>query len=347
MESTGSSGHCASRQDFLSQAQTMSQGPSAKQQLWTLLEANQDYLDTASNYQAGDAQTLDGLLELLGPDTEAGSKQAKLLGKISRVLESLSEPPSAAVDVASVNEDPGISLQELGFEQLSDVAAFVKEHGEKLSALNLSGFEVNDTQLAALLKQCPNLRSLTVDSSELTGSSLQFLQGKPLAQLTLSDCVSLTDEALEPLKELPLKELCLAGSDRLSDKASKALSGLALEIVDFRYCSGMGDDTLAQLKEMPLRSVAFHGCYEVTDKGLRQLEGKQLEHIDFGLCGQITDEGLKAFAGMQLKSINFNSCMELTADGIQVFKGMPLEEVNLLSCPYIEDEQAAELIASP
>ncbi len=103
-----------------------------------------------------------------------------------------------------INDQPNRSLWGLGFDDYDKLKNYINEHGTELKCLNLIGHKINKAQFEQLIKSCPNLTHLFVESSIIEDKALEHLKGMPLTSVTLAGCYKLTDKALEHLKGMPL-----------------------------------------------------------------------------------------------------------------------------------------------
>ena len=66
------------------------------------------------------------------------------------------------------------------------------------------GTMIDNDQFEQLIKLCPNLTHLFINSRIIEDNALEHLKGMPLTSVDFSRCDKLTDKALEHLKGMPL-----------------------------------------------------------------------------------------------------------------------------------------------
>ena len=211
------------------------------------------------------------------------------------------------LDPSWINDNANTSLKDLGLSDYDKLKDFITEHGAELKCLNLKGHAIDNDQFEQLIKSCPNLTHLVINSSRINDNAFVHLKGLPLTSVDFRECTKLTDNALKHLKGMPLTS------------------------VDFSRCFHLFDKALEHLKGMPLTSVDFSHCYHLTDNALEHLKGMPLTSVDFSHCYHLTDKALELLKGMPLTSVNFSGCENLTDKALELLKGMPLTSVRLQS----------------
>ena len=208
------------------------------------------------------------------------------------------------LDPAWINDNPNTSLKDLGLSDYDELKDFITEHGVQLKCLNLIGHKIDNNQFEQLIKSCPNLTHLFINSPIIEDNALEHLKGMPLTNVSFGACWKLTDKALEHLKGMQLTSVNFRNCWKLTDKALKHLKGMPLTSVDLSECSNLTDKALEYLKGMPLTSVGFWRCTKLTDNALEHLKGMQLTSVDFSRCGNLTDKALEHLKGMPLTSVS-------------------------------------------
>ena len=108
------------------------------------------------------------------------------------------------LDPSWINDNPNTSLKDLGLSDYDKLKDFITEHGAELKCLNLNGHVIDNDQFEQLIKSCPNLTHLVINSPRIKDNALVHLKGLPLTSVDFSGCINLTDKALEHLKGMPL-----------------------------------------------------------------------------------------------------------------------------------------------
>ena len=236
------------------------------------------------------------------------------------------------LDPIWINDNPNTSLKDLGLSDYDNLKDFIIEHGVQLKCLNLIGHKIDNAQFEQLIKSCPNLTHLFINSPIIEDNALEHLKGMPLTSVNLRECWKLTDYALEHLKGMPLTSVNFRECDNLTDNALEHLKGMPLTSVNFRECWRLTDNALKHLKGMPLTSVDFSLCGKLTDNALDHLKGMPLTSVSFRECRQLTDNALEHLKGMPLTSVSFRGCWNLTDNALEHLKGMQLTSVSFYHC---------------
>ena len=137
------------------------------------------------------------------------------------------------LDPSWINDNPTTPLSDLGLTDYDKLKDFIAEHGAELKCLNLNGQLIDNDQFEQLIKSCPNLTHLFINSPIIKDNALEHLKGMPLTSVNFSGCKNLTDKALEHLKGMPLTSVNFSGCWNLTDKALEHLKGMPLTSVDF------------------------------------------------------------------------------------------------------------------
>ena len=187
----------------------------------------------------------------------------------------------ARLDPSWINDNPNTALTDLGLDDFDKLKDFITEHGAELKCLNLKGPEIDNDQFGQLIKSCPHLTHLFIDSKRIEDKAFEYLKGMQLTSVKFYCCEKLTDKALEHLKGMPLTSVKFSCCQNLTDKALEHLKEMPLTSLKLNFCSGLTDKALEHLKGMPLTSVDFGLCRKITDKALEHLKGMPLTRVDF------------------------------------------------------------------
>ncbi len=201
---------------------------------------------------------------------------------------------------------------------------YLATHGKHIRELDLSTFStLNDPDLEAISKSCPNLQKLIITSSEVTDKGLQHLQTlTALQSLNLCGCIKITDQGLQYLQTLKaLQFLNLFVSHEITDQGMQHLQALkALKSLNLTGCCKITDQGLQYLQVMTtLQSLCLWGCDDITDQGLQYLQAlKALQFLDLTACNKITDKGLQCFQVLKtLQFLDLKDCKQLNSHQIQ------------------------------
>ncbi|MBX9878033.1 MAG: hypothetical protein K2Y22_06195 [Candidatus Obscuribacterales bacterium] len=162
------------------------------------------------------------------------------------------------------------------------------------------GHQLTDEDLAALLPDCPNLRSLKLRATDITDAGLAHLSGlRNLEMLDLGQMSNITNDGMRHLSGLTqLRSLNIDYSTTVGDAGLAHLQGLTnLEVLwtDGRNITDAGMPYFAKLKK--LQGVNLHSS-AVSDAGLVHLSGlTDLKTLT--LTGTaITDRGLASLSSL-------------------------------------------------
>ena len=178
--------------------------------------------------------------------------------------------------IKKINENPRISLKDMGFKDIDQFLEFAKTSGSKLQNLNLhETLSVTNKQLKELVKYCPNLHQLFISSDKISNEGLQHLSPLTALQtLNLGECEQITDAGLAHLAPLTaLQTLELGECELITDAGLAHLAPLtALQTLDLCGCKQFTDAGLAHLAPLTaLQTLNLGGCEQITDAGLAHL----------------------------------------------------------------------------
>ncbi|KAH3760028.1 ubiquitin carboxyl-terminal hydrolase 48 [Pelomyxa schiedti] len=174
-----------------------------------------------------------------------------------------------------------------------------------LGYLTASG--VTDDFIASL-SQCPQLLSLAISSSPITGCSLHTLARNcaSLESLSIRQCLSLANANIEALANVYLENPHTA----------------SLTSISLWGCIGVSDSGVAKLlSSLPnLTNVNLSGLFDITDTSVLAVAQhcSQLETIEFTMCRRISDAGVTTLAQRcpGLSTLGLYGCAKITDDSI-------------------------------
>jgi uncharacterized protein YjbI with pentapeptide repeats len=195
------------------------------------------------------------------------------------------------------------SLKELGCKNVVEGIQLIKN--TKLQRADFSEFsDFSDKDLSDLVKNCPNLHHLAIESAKITGDNLS--------------------EALKKL--IDLQSLNLTGCHQISEeKLSEALKKPKnIQSLDLSWCAQLSEDKLAEALQMlpNLQNLNLKGCRQISEEKLAEALKvlKNLQSLDISWSDQITGEKLS-----------------------EALKSLPkLQTVNLRFCSIVKEEKLAE-----
>ena len=127
------------------------------------------------------------------------------------------------LDPSWINDNPTTPLSDLGLTDYDKLKDFIAKHGAELKCLNLNGHEIDNDQFQQLIKSCPNLTHLFINSSIIEDHALEHLKGMPLTSVNFTGCKNLTGKALEHLKGMPLTSVSFSACTILPTMPSSIL----------------------------------------------------------------------------------------------------------------------------
>ncbi|PSS19616.1 F-box/LRR-repeat protein [Actinidia chinensis var. chinensis] len=214
-------------------------------------------------------------------------------------------------------------------------------------------FELSTTLLYSLT-ELKNLKTISVDGAQVSGSSFHMIctNCKFLVEIGMSKCKGVTDTGLIQLASAcpNLKILNLTCCDSITDAAISAITescrnlsclkaescnllteksldvlgsrSLLLKDLDLTDCSGVNDAGLNYLSECSeLLCLKLGLCANISDKGLSYIASNctKICELDLYRCTGIGDDGLAALSSgcKKLKRLNLSYCNEVTDRGLQ------------------------------
>jgi hypothetical protein len=183
--------------------------------------------------------------------------------------------------------------------RLKEGGAVVQLDGGRIRAVNLSK-AADLPALLPLLKQAPELTSLTITTKKFNDAGMAMLAGVPKLEELIASNSAIGDEGVRVVKTLPrLKTLYLKSTN-------------------------VTDVGLAHLKDVPQLEVLILTDVKITDKGLAQLAGlTNMKGLFLGGTG-VTDAGLEHLKGMStLTKLNLKNTA-VTKEGLaRIKKSLP------------------------
>ncbi len=79
----------------------------------------------------------------------------------------------ARFDPSWINDHPNTPLRDLGLDDYDKLKDYINEHGTELKCLNLSGHQIDNDQFEQLIKSCPNLTHLFINSPIIEDNALE------------------------------------------------------------------------------------------------------------------------------------------------------------------------------
>ncbi len=141
--------------------------------------------------------------------------------------------PDAIIE--HINKEHSFNFSDLNMKNYDQVFEFLKEHGNKITCLNLQGFtqdEIDNNQFITLLKLCPNLTAVIVNGLSLQKDAFLMLQKLPLTTLYLYQCREITDDDVALFKGMQIRNLSLVGCENVTEEIVPTLKNMPLENVD-------------------------------------------------------------------------------------------------------------------
>ena len=168
-----------------------------------------------------------------------------------------------------------------------------------LPHLNLSGCYLTDASVEAIVRACPELRSLNLSGcTELRNPQIKL---KLLTHLDLSGCYDLTDAAIQAIVE----------------------NCPNLINLNLNRCHQITDATVGIIaKNCPkLKSLNLNGCNQITDAAIQAIAKiyPNLRSLDLSWCSKITYAAILAIARncLHLISLNLNWGPQITDEDTQ------------------------------
>jgi len=233
------------------------------------------------------------------------------------------ETPSAAAE--ETTDDPA------AVKVLQDMKVNLKKNdaGQVVSAdCKFAGISDKDLDL---FKKLPNLKTLSLENSQVTNDGLKFLEFVPqLQDLGLRRCTEIDDAGLAALKFLPhLQRLGLLYT-RTTNAGLEHVAPLHdLKVLDLRGCTQISDAGLVHLEGLTNLVDLKLRTYSVTDAGMKSL-GKlhKLRVLSLEDCS-VGDAGMAELKSLKdLRSLNVMRTV-VGDDGLANFAEMKLVDLSL------------------
>lgn len=207
----------------------------------------------------------------------------------------------------------------------------------EVSQILLNQCPVGDEDLV-LLQKTPELRTLGLRGTKITGTGLSNLASVPKLQRLDMGHSELTDEGLKHLPSLvDLQELNIAGT-RISDASAAALGDLKnLTVLDASE-TGLTDAALESLAQIPhLETLILDGCH-LTDNGLASLKNCRSLKL-LSLRGvPVTGRFVQELEDVPLERLNLDDSQ---CDGTELTSVETLRTLSLNHCPVADAGVAA------
>ncbi|MBT7088704.1 hypothetical protein HN928_07060, partial [bacterium] len=183
-----------------------------------------------------------------------------------------------------------------------------------LPHLNLSGCYLTDASVEAIVRACPELRSLNLSGcTELRNPQIKL---KLLTHLDLSGCYDLTDAAIQAIVE-NCPNLINLNLNRCHQITDATVGIIAKNCPKLKSLNLNGCNLKApHIKSKSLTHLTLKGCHQITDEAIQAIAENcpNLISLDLNGCHQITDETIKAIAKYcpKLRNLNLSGCSNLT-----------------------------------
>lgn len=238
--------------------------------------------------------------------------------------------------LASVAAQDRLNHQEKVSQIFKDqgLLKYLENHGPRVRCLNLQDFPLNDALLEQILKKCPNLEYLKLDSQQVTHCNASLCpklkefdaaQAVALRDVNLGGCsalkiLNLTNTKIQALNlsdHQHLKTILLSFSDIKQIDLQRCPQ---LQHVDVQWTSlpHLDLSNLGQLKHVVchnmshLSTLNLQGCHH-----LRILEAGRLKLLtSLDLSGLSKLEALECYDSENLRDLNLSQCHQLKQLGV-------------------------------
>jgi hypothetical protein len=211
------------------------------------------------------------------------------------VIRQVDNRTTAKTEAPKENEPASESIA----ARLKQGGAVVQLDGSRIRAVNLSK-AADLPALLSLLKEAPELTSLTITTKKFNDAGMAALAGLPKLEELIASNSAVGDEGVKVVKTLPrLRNLYLGAT-------------------------GVTDAGLVHLKDAAQLEVLILSNAKITDKGLAQLAGlTNMKGLFLGGTG-VTDAGLEHLKGMStLTKLNLKNTA-VTKEGLaRIKKSLP------------------------
>nr|AFI78802.1 F-box family protein [Chlorokybus atmophyticus] len=248
-------------------------------------------------------------------------------------------------------------LHALGFLSIQDllrvrqVSKSIRKYAEhalsEVKCLSRVGlpFKLDDTALAWLATQCPQLQVLDVSACSLVSDEgLQHVGAhcRSIQVVNITDCSKVTDEGVSAIANPQLRHVFASGS-KITDVTLLVLAETCkqLQILAVGNCA-VSDVGLLSIGANCTSLIYFNcfGCTQgVSDVGIEHIaeNSRELEELEISNCQQISDRSLIAVSrhtGEGVKMLYAAFCPELRDTGLRQLAegGTQLEELHLSGC---------------
>jgi Leucine Rich repeat len=150
---------------------------------------------------------------------------------------------------------------------------------KKITSLDLSslGNFMDDVKFVALAVFCPNLRDVSISSSEITKVTVNALVDScsNLTSISLKNCSLITDEDVDALAGYykgNLRSIDLGGCDQITNKSLFSLANNCQKLLslELERCCLFNDEGLMQIGERctDIKFINLKACHSITEMGL-------------------------------------------------------------------------------
>jgi len=278
--------------------------------------------------RTGSAEVADRALRLLGEMAEGPDAKAEAAAR--RHLRRLADGESAvAADAKSILQ----RKRNRTLTQLLFAGVAYDEHGSQVTRIDLDNSS-NVAAVAPLLKEFPELESLSASTSRFTDDQAKYLAELPnLRDLNLYRS-NISDEGLKHLTGLKNLRWLPMGETKVTDAGLKTISGMTqLEYVGVRG-NNVTDAGLVHLKGLTNLTGLYLGETKVTDDGLKQLAPLTKLHDLYLHTTSVTDAGLEHLKEFKDLKYLYLSKTKTTEGGRARLK----EAIPDLSFPGLDDK---------
>ncbi|MBC7998848.1 MAG: protein kinase [Leptolyngbya sp.] len=232
------------------------------------------------------------------------------VGQAQRPDKQTTAPPVAPL--ASI-DPPKITAQQIAAvakkKEGDDMPMFMRQIGNNLTAIDLNGYAIRDSNLVEL-KRDAFLRRLRISETSIGDAGLRIIGKLPNLDTLHADHTALTNDGLKYLEKLPLKELSVSRNN--------------LDATGLKKIAKIQSITDLSIPENPVRDSDL--------KHLAPLKKIKYLHLD---KTQITDEGVKTVVEMfpELEEFHARNIDSVTGKSLKYLAKAPkLRRLTLSGC---------------
>ncbi|MGD2170301.1 MAG: hypothetical protein PVI40_08690 [Chlamydiota bacterium] len=231
--------------------------------------------------------------------------------------------------------------------KIAFLRSFSVEKRNAIRSLDFSNDDITDAQVTEILTLCPNVRSLSLSSSKITGKFLtKISEQNQLEKLSLFLCENFNEDFLKEFlsqKAFHLKELGLDCINITGEALSHILVGNQLETLSLSNCQNLNESLLKgflSMKAFHLKKLVLSSSNTTGEALSNILQDNQLEKLDLFNCRNLNESLLKDFLSMKafhLKKLDLSST-ETTGEGLlHITEGNHLETLFLYNCENLNE----------